>query len=115
MNRGLSERNPNYTGPHPARLDAIAFRMGITTERPVARVRSGTWDGVILSHEMLAPSGALAIAGAADPKLRTEELPVRGIAFEKVKGSLQALMSSRLGCDAVAGAIDLTSLCARGT
>ena len=81
----------------------------------MARVRSGKWDGVILPHEMLAPSGALAIAAAANPKLRIEELPLRGIAFERVKGSLQALMSPRLGCDTVVGAIDLTSLCAPET
>jgi hypothetical protein len=40
---------------------------------------------------------------------------VRGIGFQKVKGSLQALMSPRLGCDAVVGVIDLASLCARDT
>ena len=111
----IMKRNPNYTGPHPARLDAIAFRMGLTSERAVARVRSGRWDGVILPHEMLASSGALAIAAAADSKLRTEELPLRGIAFQQVKGSLQVLMSPRLGCDAVVGDIDLTSLCTRKT
>jgi ABC-type oligopeptide transport system substrate-binding subunit len=77
----IMKRNPNYAGPHPARLDAIAFRMGMTSERAVARVRSGNWDGVILPHEMLAPSGAMAIATGSDPKLRTEELPLRGIAF----------------------------------
>jgi hypothetical protein len=91
------KRNPNYTGPHPARLDAIAFRMGMTSERAVARVRSGNWDGVILPHEMLAPSGAIAIATASDPKLRTEELPLRGIAFGPVKGPLQTVISPRLG------------------
>jgi sugar lactone lactonase YvrE len=44
----ILKRNPNYTGPRRAKLDAIAFREGISPEHAVARVRSGAWDGALL-------------------------------------------------------------------
>ncbi|HYZ30533.1 MAG TPA: ABC transporter substrate-binding protein, partial [Thermoleophilaceae bacterium] len=110
----ILKRNPNYTGPHPAKVDAIAFREGISAEHAVARVRSGAWDGAILEDELLAPEGAVARAARIDPRLRTVELPSRsfGIAFVRAKASaLHALLSSRLGCSTVPEAIDLASIC----
>jgi hypothetical protein len=35
----ILKRNPNYSGPRQAKLDAIAFREGISSEHAVARVR----------------------------------------------------------------------------
>jgi ABC-type transport system substrate-binding protein len=107
----ILKRNPNYEGPRPARLDAIAFREGIADEEAVARVRAGTWDAAILAGALLAPGGAGAREAASDPRLRTEELPVRRIADVGDQGSLYALVSSRLGCDAVKGALELAGLC----
>jgi len=107
----ILKRNPNYQGPRPARLDAIAFREGIADEEAVARVRAGTWDAAILAGALLAPGGAGAREAASDPRLRTEELPIRRIADVGDQGSLYALVSSRLGCDAVKGALELAGLC----
>ena len=108
--------NPNYTGPRRAKLDAIAFREGISAEHAVARVRSGTWDGAILFDDLLAPGGAAAReANAGDGRFRTEELPLRGAASHGSDGSMHALFSSRLGCDTINGALDLAALCIRIT
>ena len=109
----ILKRNPNYAGPRPAKLDAIAFREGISPEHAVARVRSHEWDGAILPDDLLAPGGVVAREVAAGSRLRTEELPVRGVAYPGKTGSLHALLSSRLGCDTIEGAVDLTSLCIR--
>jgi DNA-binding SARP family transcriptional activator len=120
MSEGLNEeyhilrRNPNYAGPRPARFDAIAFREGISPEHAVARVRSGAWDGALLADDLLAPGGHVAQQAKADPDIRTEELPARnlGIAFAEAKGwAVHALLSSRLGCDTIDGALDLRTLC----
>ena len=112
----ILKRNPNYSGPHPAKLDAIAFREGISSEHAVARVRSGEWDGAILFDDLLAPRGAVAReARASGGRYRTEELPVRGAAYPGEKGSIHGLFSSRLGCDTFAGVFDLTTLCVRDT
>jgi ABC-type transport system substrate-binding protein len=110
----ILKRNPNYRGPHPAKLDAIAFREGVSPEHAVARVKSGDWDAAILPDDLLAPGGAAARDAAADPATRTEELPVHGPAFPDEARPVHALVSSRLGCDAVRGSIDLASLCIRG-
>jgi DNA-binding SARP family transcriptional activator len=120
MSEGLNgeyhilKRNPNYAGSRPARFDAIAFREGISPEHAVARVRSGTWDGALLADELLAPGGDVARQAKADPHVRTEELPARnlGLAFAGAKGwAVHALLSSRLGCDTIEGALDLRTLC----
>lgn len=114
----ILKRNPNYTGPLPARLDAIAFREGISPEHAVARVTSGTWDGALLPDELLAPGGAVAREARRDPRVRIEELPARntGIAFAEAKEwLLHALLSNRLGCDTTRRALDLASLCIRRT
>ena len=42
----ILKRNPNYGGSRPQRLDAIAFREGIDTEKAVARVVSGNYDAI---------------------------------------------------------------------
>ena len=110
----ILKRNPNYTGPLPAKLDAIAFREGLSAESAVARVRSGEWDGAILLDDLLAPHGVVARqAASSGGRFRTEELPLRGIAYRGETGVLHALLSSHLGCDTIKGALDLATLCMR--
>jgi hypothetical protein len=108
------KRNPNYAGPRPARLDAIAFREGLSAETAVGRVESGEWDGLIHFDSLLAPKGIVARRAKASGRLRYEVLPIRGIAFEGVDESLYALLSTRLGCDSEPGVLDLATLCIAG-
>ena len=57
----ILKRNPNYTGPRPHALDAIAFRMGVDPGKAVRLVEDGRWDGIIaLQDPVLSPNGALA-------------------------------------------------------
>jgi len=107
----ILERNPNYNGPHPAKLDAIAFREGISAEHAIARVESGAWDGAILDDELLAPTGAAA-REAISQGLRAEDLRLTDPPF-RGGGAVHALLSPRLGCDDVSGALDLAALCLR--
>jgi ABC-type transport system substrate-binding protein len=110
----ILKRNPNYTGRPKAKLDAIAFRLGISSEHAVARIRSGESDGAILFDQVLAPGGVVAReARASGGKYRTEELAVRGITYPGEKGFLHGLFSSHLGCDTIDYTFDLTTLCIR--
>jgi DNA-binding SARP family transcriptional activator/streptogramin lyase len=102
--------NPNYSGPREAQLDAIAFREGLSDETAVGRVESGAWDGAVLWGSLLEPDGLTARRAASDSKLRHEVLPIRGIAYEDPE-RIFALLSSRLGCDELRGALDLAALC----
>ena len=106
----ILERNPNYNGPRPAKLDAIAFREGISAEHAIARVESGAWDGAILDDELLAPTGAAA-REAVSQGLLAEDLRLGGPAFAPKGATVHALRSKRLGCDSVQGALDLAALC----
>jgi hypothetical protein len=105
----ILKRNPNYNGPHPARLDAIAFREGISAEHAIARVESGAWDGAILDDELLAPDGAAA-REAVSQGLRAEDVRLPDPPF-RGGGAVHALLSPRLGCDGIKGALDLAALC----
>ncbi len=60
----ILKRNPNYTGPRPHALDAIALREGIDPGEAVARVESGSWDGITNVGDPLLddPQGSLAKA-----------------------------------------------------
>jgi DNA-binding SARP family transcriptional activator/streptogramin lyase len=107
----ILKRNPNYSGPHPGRIDAIAFREGISPEHAVARVEAGTWDGAILADSLLAPGGIVARNAAASSDLRYEVLRFRTLDHPSVNQSVFALLSRRLGCDAVPGVLDLATLC----
>ena len=127
----ILKRNPSYSGRPPARLDAIAFREGFSTETAVGRVEEGLWDGALLDDPLLAPGGLVARRAAANPRLRYEVLTIQGLArsaasdphlrFEglptespkrsSLRTSLYALFSSRLGCGVAPGRIDLAALC----
>jgi ABC-type transport system substrate-binding protein len=69
----ILKRNPNYSGPRPHALDAIALREGIDPGQEVARVRNASWDGITnLSDPIMSPYAELAKAwgpgGAAAAK-----------------------------------------------
>jgi ABC-type transport system substrate-binding protein len=53
-------RNPNYGGHRPHRLDAIAFREGIATDKAVQRVVGGHWDVLEDTDPQLRPGGIVA-------------------------------------------------------
>jgi ABC-type transport system substrate-binding protein/class 3 adenylate cyclase len=63
------KRNPNYTGPRPHALDAIALREGVDAGVALERVQNGSFDGIVSSGRngalspydpLLAPDGAVA-------------------------------------------------------
>jgi DNA-binding SARP family transcriptional activator/ABC-type oligopeptide transport system substrate-binding subunit/outer membrane protein assembly factor BamB len=64
----ILKRNPNYHGPRPHALDAIALREGVDAAAALERVRHGGWDGIISSGRassgwldpLLEPNGPVA-------------------------------------------------------
>src|SRR5262249_6187916 len=50
-------RNPYYGGRRPHRLDAIAFREGIATDKAIQRVVAGHWHGLEDTDPLLRPGG----------------------------------------------------------
>ena len=57
----ILKRNPNYAGPRPHALDAIALREGIDPGEAIGRVQDGDWDGIVnLYDPLLDPTGAIA-------------------------------------------------------
>ena len=64
----ILKRNPNYHGPRPHQLDAIALREGVDAGYAVDRVLRGGWNGIVSSGHngstpidpLLAPGGAIA-------------------------------------------------------
>jgi len=100
----------------PARLDAIAFREGISPEHAVRRVESGAWDGAILGDSLLAPGGVAARRAQTSDRLRYEVLSRRGVGELGNAGRpLFAFLSSRLGCDTETGNLNLAALCVAGS
>jgi ABC-type transport system substrate-binding protein len=54
----ILKRNPNYRGPRPHDVDAIALREGVDPGQAVARVESGAWDAVTnLGDGVMDPDG----------------------------------------------------------
>lgn len=76
----ILKRNANYGGSRPQRLDAIAFREGIDTEKAVARVESGRWEAVEHFDPLLAPGGVVArglsVKGSHAPSYRAFPRPL---------------------------------------
>jgi ABC-type transport system substrate-binding protein len=57
----ILKRNPNYTGPRPHRLDAIALREGVDPGLAVRRVQEEGWNGITdIQDPIFEPEGALA-------------------------------------------------------
>src|SRR5262249_34818671 len=53
-------RNPNYGGHRPQRLDAIALRVGIATDKAIRRVVGGHWDVLEDTDPQVRPGGIVA-------------------------------------------------------
>ena len=53
-------RNPNYGGHRPHRLDAIAFREGIATDKAIRRVVGGGWDLLADTDPLVSPGSVIA-------------------------------------------------------
>ena len=109
-------RNPNYGGSRPQRLDWIAFREGIDTEKAVGRVESGRFDAIEQYDPLLAPGGEIARRFATGTATRA-----RGVAYTPFPQRLTQYLaldaqrspfSNRRLRLAVAAAIDRTSLAA---
>jgi hypothetical protein len=107
----ILKRNPNYDGPAPARLDAVAFREGLSPEKAVARVESGRWDGALLSDSLLGPDSAVARRARRGGRLRYKYL--FDATLPHSRPPVYALLSSRLGCDRSDADFDLAALCLR--
>jgi DNA-binding SARP family transcriptional activator len=108
----ILKHNPNYDGPSPAKLDAIAFREGLAPETAVARVRSGAWDGALLADTLVAPDSAVAVQARHSPRLRYQALSDLGTT-DSPAPPVYALLSTRLGCLGSSGTVDLAALCLR--
>jgi peptide/nickel transport system substrate-binding protein len=76
----ILKRNPNYRGPRPHALDAIALREGVDPGKAVSHVQDGTWDGIAgrlvgVSSADLAP--LLESGGALDQRWGAESQAAR--------------------------------------
>jgi ABC-type oligopeptide transport system substrate-binding subunit len=92
----ILKRNPNYRGPRPHALDAIAIREDADAGAALDRVQNQGWDGITsLSDPELDPGGPLArrwgpgsvaAAGSDQRYFLTPELGTRFIAFDSSRG-----------------------------
>jgi ABC-type transport system substrate-binding protein len=113
----LLTRNPNYHGPRPHALDAIALREGIDDETAVGRVEKESWDGVSLysSSAVLDPAGAVARRwgpGSAAAKRggeRYRATPVRRLGYLMLNAG-RPLFRSRRVRKAVSRVLDRAAL-----
>jgi ABC-type transport system substrate-binding protein len=113
-------RNPNYHGPRPHQLDAIAFREGIDDETAVGRVESTAWDGVSIygNNGVLATGSAVAkrfgpgsaAAGRGDE--RYHSTPERAVGYLLLNARNPAFRDARVR-RAVAAALDRSSIADR--
>jgi DNA-binding SARP family transcriptional activator/ABC-type oligopeptide transport system substrate-binding subunit len=92
----ILKRNPNYHGPRPHLLDAIAIREDAAASAALDRVQSQGWDGITsLSDPLLEPGGlvdqqwGMGSAAAANGDQRyflTPEEQTRFVAFNASRG-----------------------------
>jgi ABC-type oligopeptide transport system substrate-binding subunit len=92
----ILKRNPNYHGPRPHLLDAIAIREDAAASAALDRVQSQGWDGITsLSDPVLEPGGLVdqqwgrGSAAAANGDQRyflTPEFGTRFVAFNSSRG-----------------------------
>jgi DNA-binding SARP family transcriptional activator/ABC-type oligopeptide transport system substrate-binding subunit len=92
----ILKRNPNYHGPRPHALDAVAIREDADGSAALDRVQSHGWDGITsLADPELDPGGPLArqwgagsaaAAGGDQRYFLTPELGSRYIAFNSRRG-----------------------------
>ncbi len=109
----ILRRNPNYGGSRPQRLDAIAFREGIDTERAVGRVEHGRYDAIEHYDPLLAPDSEIAHRFGADPPKGAtyRGVPQRSTAYLALDAGSPPFSDPRLR-RAVAAALDRASLAA---
>jgi ABC-type transport system substrate-binding protein len=105
----LLKRNPNYRGPHPARLDAIVLRVGLDPERAVAKVENGDWQGLSLDDPLLRPERAVARRFGGTGSIRYFALPSARLEYLALNGGRGPLRDASLR-RRVAGAIDRAAL-----
>jgi DNA-binding SARP family transcriptional activator len=92
----ILKRNPNYQGPRPHSLDAIAIREDADASAALDRVQNQGWDGITsMADPVLEPGGSLArqwgagsvAAAQGDQRyFLTPELGSRFIAFNSSRG-----------------------------
>ena len=85
------ERNPNYHGPRPHRLERIVYDINNTTRRTVSRIESGEADYTadVLSDSTFAAGGPLDRrfgGGAASRLVQTPQLAFRFLVFNTERG-----------------------------
>jgi ABC-type transport system substrate-binding protein len=116
----ILKRNPNYSGPRPHQLDAIALREGIDPGQAIGRVEDGSWDGIVnLYDPLLDPAGTIAqkwgpgSPAAVDGDQRYFPVPLPAVdGAHDVNGQF---FSRRLGClvfPPFGYGADLAALCA---
>ena len=110
------KRNPNYHGPRPQGLEAIALREGIDPGQAVARIQAETWDGITtLGDPILGPRGDIAKewgAGgisAAKHGRRYYAIPSGGLGYLDFNASRPLFSDPRVR-QAVAYALDRPAL-----
>ncbi|HEY3192381.1 MAG TPA: BTAD domain-containing putative transcriptional regulator [Solirubrobacterales bacterium] len=91
------KRNPNYHGPRPHSLDAIAIREGVDAAAAIELVEHRGWDGITsLSDQLLDPgravdqrwgAGSPAALGGDRRYFTTPEARTRFIAFNTSRGA----------------------------
>ncbi|MFL5799235.1 MAG: BTAD domain-containing putative transcriptional regulator [Actinomycetota bacterium] len=99
----ILKRNPNYSGPRPHQLDAIALREGIDPGQAIGRVEDGSWDGIVnLYDPLLDPAGAIAQKwGPASPAAVDGDQRYFPVPLPAVDGTHEVngqFFSPRLGC-----------------
>jgi ABC-type transport system substrate-binding protein len=112
----ILKRNPNYTGPRPHDLDAIALREGIDPGQAVGRVQSATWDGltnlgdpILNSDGQVAKSWGPGGTSASNGDQRYYPMPDGGLEYLDLNAG-RPLFSHRSIRRAVAYALDRKAL-----
>ena len=108
----ILRRNPNYRGPRPGTLDALALREGLDPEQAVSRVQRGEFDGLLLDDALLQPGGAVArrFAGEQSPdSVSYRAFPTRTVRYLALNTGAGPLRDALLR-QTVAAAIDRRAL-----
>jgi ABC-type transport system substrate-binding protein len=110
----ILKRNPNYVGPRPHALDAIALREGVDPGQAVARVQSGTWDGITnLGDPIMSLDGQVAKtwgpSGTGKNGPRYYSVPGGGLTYLDLNAG-RPLFADRSIRQAVAYALDRRAL-----
>ena len=117
----ILKRNPNYHGPRPHELDAIALREGVDAGYAVDHVQHGGWNGIVSSGHngstpidpLLAPGGAIAARyeNGADSGDQYFRIPLPGSGDIALNASRAPFADSSIR-RAVALALDRTAIAA---